>query len=89
MKYTGPIDQNAGLPTDAAVVRLEFERRLARAGADELYLTLEQACHRFGVSRGTLWKWRKLRGLKQSKVGKCTFFRVADIRSVIEGGFSR
>jgi transposase-like protein len=71
-------------------VRAEFERRLARlVPADDLYLSLEQVCRRFDISRGTVWKWRKQRGLKQSKVGKCTFFRVVDIRAVIEGGFSR
>ena len=56
---------------------------------DEKYLTMAQATKRYDVSRSTLWTWTRRYSLPKSKLGKCTFFRVGDIRAVIERGFPK
>lgn len=56
---------------------------------DDKYLTLAQASKRFDVSRCTLWTWTRRYSLPKSKLGKCTFFRVGDIRALIEQGFPK
>lgn len=53
------------------------------------YLTSKEVMEHFKIGRTTLWEWCKNRGLKKSKVGRCTYFRLQDIETIVEAGFQQ
>lgn len=51
----------------------------------ESYLTVEEAAHRLGVSRSTLWRWDKEGYLPKIKRGKKITYRLSDVERIING----
>lgn len=58
----------------------EFAREEARAALEEVTLTTDELCKRFGVDKTTVWRWKK-QGLitPVNKAGRKNQYRVSDV----------
>lgn len=48
------------------------------------YMTIEDMCNYFQMSKGTLDNWRKEKGLKGKTIGRIVLFKKEEIEKFIE-----
>lgn len=91
-KLAGEFARGLGVPIDE-IVEIEGPQEDEREGgmrrevicsiAEKEYLDLEEAEAWLGISKGTLYKWRK-EGMKVIKIGANTFYSKKNIREFME-----
>ena len=52
---------------------------------EEQYLTSAETAERLNVDKSTLWRWDKSGYLKKIKVGNVPYYRLSDIKKLMEG----
>ena len=69
----------------ASVVECAVAKAMTSSKPKEIFLTVDEAASRLGVSRSTLWRWDKEGYLKKIKRGKKITYRFSDVERIING----
>ena len=73
-------------PEDFAnAVESALAKAMTTSKPKEIFLTVDEAVSRLGVSRSTLWRWDKEGYLKKIKRGKKITYRLSDVERIING----
>ena len=69
----------------ASAVEGAVAKAMTSSNPKEIFLTVDEAASRLGVSRSTLWRWDKDGYLKKIKKGKKITYRLSDVERIING----
>ncbi len=64
--------------------RKDLEQKIAESKVEE-YLSIEKVMGMLDVSKVTLWRWNKLGYLCPINVGAKRWYRMSDVKKILEG----
>lgn len=68
-----------------AFLQWNEELRQQQPQEEKQYLTAQETAERLNVDLSTLWRWDKTGYLKKVKLGNKPYYRVSDIKKLMEG----